>query len=106
MVLGLCLAVASRGSSLLAACGLLRALALLLAELGSGHWASVVAVHGLRCPVACGIFLIQGLDSVPCIHRQILINTGSQDKSTDKFLLVKNLRSAKLESNFPGGWKL
>lgn len=45
-----CSALSGCGESgLLSPCGvggLLRALVLLLAELGSRHWASVVAVHG------------------------------------------------------------
>ena len=35
--------------------------------MGSG-----VAVHGLSCPTACGIFLDQGSNLVPCIGRRIL----------------------------------
>ena len=30
-----------------------------------GEWASVVAVHGLSCPVACGISPGQGLSQCP-----------------------------------------
>ena len=33
---------------------------------------SVVMVHWLCCPRACGIFLYQGSNRVPCIGRQIL----------------------------------
>ena len=37
-----------------------------------GMWASVVVVHRLSCPEACGIFPDQGSTRVPCIGRQIL----------------------------------
>ena len=33
----------------------------------SGTWASVVAVHGLSCPEACGIFLFCGA-WLPLLH--------------------------------------
>ena len=72
------LVAASGGDSLVAICGLLIAAASLIAEprLWS-TWASLVEVHGLSCPAACGIFLGQGLnpgllpwqaDSLPLSH--------------------------------------
>ena len=72
------LVAASGGDSLVAMCGLLIAAASLIAEprLWS-TWASLVEVHGLSCPAACGIFLDQGLnpgllpwqaDSLPLSH--------------------------------------
>ena len=36
-----------------------------------GTQASEVVAHGLRCPVACGIFQARDQTSVPCIARQI-----------------------------------
>ena len=33
-----------------------------LRHTGSGGWVSVVAAHELSCPLACGIFLRQGMN--------------------------------------------
>ena len=42
------------------------------------HWlivmVSLVVAHRLSCPLACGIFLEKGLNSFPCIDREILNN--------------------------------
>ena len=40
--------------------------------LGLQRTGSIVVVHGLSHPVACGIFPDQGLNPCPCIGRQIL----------------------------------
>ena len=40
---------------------------------------SVVGVHGLSCPMACGIFLDQELNPCPCISRWILIHWISRE---------------------------
>ena len=76
---GLSLVVASGGYSLVAARGLLIAVASLVAEHGlEGAWASVVVAHRLSCPEACGISLDQGsnlhvlhwqADSYPLHHQ-------------------------------------
>ena len=56
----------SGGYSPVAVCGLLIVLASLVVEHGlSGAGASVVLVHRLSCPKACGIFLDQGLNLCP-----------------------------------------
>ena len=69
------------GLAFLAIKGLLMAAASLVAEPWlQGTWAQspqhmglVAAVHGLSCPVACGIFPNPGLNlCVPCIGRQVL----------------------------------
>ena len=58
---GLSLVVASGGYSLISGCGLLIAVASLVAEDGlQGMWASVVDTLGLGCSAACGIFPDQG----------------------------------------------
>ena len=60
-----------RAGTLIEASRLLIAVASLVAEHGfQGAWASVVAVHGLSCPKACGIFLDQGLNRCP-LHCQV-----------------------------------
>ena len=62
-----------RGLLFTVVCGLLSAVASLVAEQGlQSARASVVAVHGLRCPSACGIFPDQGSHCVPCIGMRIL----------------------------------
>ena len=53
-----------------------------LAERGLEGVDSVLMVHGLSCPVACGIFLDQGRASVPCIARWIL-NHGTTREAPD-----------------------
>ena len=60
---GLSLVAASRSSSLVVVRGLLT-MASLVAEHKLWNTGSAVVVHGLSCPVACGIFLNQG--SNPC----------------------------------------
>ena len=68
---GLSLVATSGDYSLLAVCGLLIAVALLVSEHGlQGMRASVIVAHGFSCPKACGIFLGQG--SIPCTGRWIL----------------------------------
>ena len=66
------LVVTSRGYTVVVMCGLLIAEASLVAEDRLSSLASVVAVHWLHCPRACGIFLYQGSNRVPCIGRRIL----------------------------------
>ena len=66
---GLSLVVASGVQA--AVCGLLTAVFSCCGPWGLGAWTSVVAVHGLRCSVACGIFAKQGSNHVPCIGRWI-----------------------------------
>ena len=41
--------------------------------------ASVVVVHGLICPTACGVFLDQGLNRVPCTGSWILIHCATRE---------------------------
>ena len=62
-VLSLCCCM---GFSLVVVCGLLVAVAFLVAEhrLQSSQALVGFVVHGLSCPVACGIFPDQGLN--PC----------------------------------------
>ena len=43
-----------------------------LQSMGSRHAGSIVAVGGLSCSTACGIFPDQGSNPVSCISRQIL----------------------------------
>ena len=63
------LVAASGGYYLDVVLGLLIALASLVAEQIPGLQGSVVVVHGLSCPAACGIFPDQGLN--PCtLHWQ------------------------------------
>ena len=63
---GLSLVAASRGYSLVEMCGLLFAVASLVAEQRLETMrASVVVAHGLSFPTACGIFLGQGSYSCP-----------------------------------------
>ena len=50
-------------------------------------WASVVVVHGLSCPVTCGIFLDQGLNPCP-LHWQ----ANSQHWTTRKSVFPINVR--------------
>ena len=45
--------------------------------LGLQRTGSIVVVHGLSHPVACGIFPDQGLNPCPLIGRQILYHQGS-----------------------------
>ena len=52
--------LASRGYSLVAAHGLLIAVASRCRAQALGLWTSVVVAHGLSCPAACGIFPAQG----------------------------------------------
>ena len=76
---GFSLVVASGGRSSAAACGLLIAVASLVAEQRlKGPRTSVVVAHGLSCSLACGVFLDQGLnpfvlhwqvDSLPVSHQ-------------------------------------
>ena len=46
-------------------CGLLIAVAPLVAEHGSRHTSSVVVAHGLSCSTACGIFMDQEWNLCP-----------------------------------------
>ena len=62
---GLSLLAASRGCFLLHCTGLSLRWLLLLWNTGSRAWTSVVTVHGCSCPVACEIFLDQGLNPCP-----------------------------------------
>ena len=75
----LSLVEASRGYSLVAVPGLLIVVASLVAELGlQGAWASVAVVHGLSCPVACGIFPDWELNPCPpALDSQPLDHQGS-----------------------------
>ena len=66
---GLSLGVVRRGYSILVVCGLLIAVAPLVAELGLEAWASEVALFGLSCSVACGVFPNQGSNLFP-LHWQ------------------------------------
>ena len=60
----LSLVVASGGYSVISVCGLLIAVASLVAEHGlQSLWASVVEILGLSCSVAREIFLDQGSNS-------------------------------------------
>ena len=59
------LVAASGGYYLDVVLGLLIALASLVAEQIPGLQGSVVVVHGLSCPAACGIFPDQGLNQCP-----------------------------------------
>ena len=70
-VLGLSLAAASRGYSLVAVHRLLTAVSLLVAEHGApGTQASVDVVHGFSWSMACGIFLNQGSNPCP-LHKRV-----------------------------------
>ena len=62
---GLSLVVESGGYSLVVVCGLLIAVASLVASHRLCTWASVIVMHGLSCPMECGIFLDQGLNPCP-----------------------------------------
>ena len=64
-VRGLSLAVASGGCSLWQCTGVSLEWFLLLRSTNPRARASVGVVHGLSCPVACGIFLDQGLNPCP-----------------------------------------
>ena len=66
------LVVTRKGYTVVVMCGLLIAKASLVAEDRLSNLASVVMVHWLCCPRACGIFLYQGSKCVSCIGRQIL----------------------------------
>ena len=57
---GLSLAVVRGGYSVLVVLGLLIAVASLVVELGLEAWASEVALPGLSCSVASGVFPNQG----------------------------------------------
>ena len=63
------LVAASGGYYLDVVLGLLIAVASLVAEQIPGLQGSVVVVHGLSCPAACGIFPDQGLNQCP-LHWQ------------------------------------
>ena len=74
---------------LVAVCGLLVAVASLIAECGPGcmgcsSWSSRALEGGLRscdslsCSEACGIFLDQGSNPVPCIGRRFLIHRATK----------------------------
>ena len=56
---GVSLGVVSRGSSVAVVASLAEEHRL------QGMWAAAVVAHGLSCPMACGIFLEQGLDPCP-----------------------------------------
>ena len=62
--------VAVSGYSLLWSLGFSLQWLLLLQSTGSRCMGSVVLVHGLRCPPACGIFLDQGSNPCP-LHWQV-----------------------------------
>ena len=49
----------------------------LVVEHSSRLMSSVIAVYGLSCFLACGIFLDQGLNRVPCFGRQIPIHCAT-----------------------------
>ena len=76
---GFSLIMESGGYSPVSVCRLLTAVASLVAELGlQSMQASVVVVHRLSCPAACGIFPDQGsnmcllhwkMDSLPLSHQ-------------------------------------
>ena len=62
------------------------------------HTGSVAVVHGLSCPMACGIFLDQGSNPCPLHCRQILIHWATREVL---FLLVLHqlhLRSSGIRS--------
>ena len=67
---GLSLVVASGGYSLVAEHGLLIVMASLTAEHRFVSLVQVVVVHGLSCPVVCGLLLDQGLNLCP-LHWQV-----------------------------------
>ena len=67
----LSLVVASGGYSVISVCGLLIAVASLVAEHGlQSLWASVVDILGLSCSVACEIFLDRG-SNLGSLHWQM-----------------------------------
>ena len=61
---------------------------------GSG---SVVVVHGLGCPIACGIFMDQGLNPCLLILASEFLTTGSPGKS-QRFFLSMSHQEAELRS--------
>ena len=73
------LVVASEGSSLVAVHRLLIAVVSLVRH-SLGAQASAVVVHGLSCPVACEIFLDQGLNL--CLGRQTPIHCTTRKVTT------------------------
>ena len=78
---GLSLVVASGDYSLVAVRRLLIAVAYLVAEHRlQGVQASVVVVHGLACPMACGIFPGQDRTHTPALAGRFL-TTGPPGKS-------------------------
>ena len=84
---GFSLVVASGGYSLGVVCRLLIAAASPVVE--PGHLdmrASVVVVHGLSCPVACGIFLDQAWNPGPPALASGVLTTGSPWRSQDTLL--------------------
>ena len=87
-VRGLSPVVVSRGYSTAVAHGLLIVVASLLADHGLWSVGSVAVVHGFSCPLACGIFLDQGLN--PCIVHHVspalsceFLTTGPPGKSQE-----------------------
>ena len=64
------LVAASGAYSLAVMCGLLAAVASLVAEHGLQSPGEIVVVHGLSCSAACGTFLDQGLNICP-LHWQL-----------------------------------
>ena len=66
---GLSLVAESGTYSLVAVCGLLFAVAPLVLEHELQSLGSVAVVHGLSCPMACGILPHQGSNPYP-LHRQ------------------------------------
>ena len=63
---GFSLVVGNGGCSPAVVCGLLAAVASLVAEHGlEGTWASVVVANGLSCPAAYGIIPVQGSNLCP-----------------------------------------
>ena len=84
---GLALVVASEGCFLVVAHGLLTAVVSPVAEHQFVNLGQVAVVHGLSCPVACGILLHQGLNLRPLhwqVDAQLLDHRGSPSSFSQK----------------------
>ena len=77
----LCLVVADGGYPLVEVHGLLIAVDAPIVEQGLRCTGSIAMAHGLSCPKACGIFLDQGSNPVPCIGRWVVKHWGPPGKS-------------------------
>ena len=72
---------------------LLTAAASFVVEHGLQSEGSVIAAHGLHCPLACGIFLDQGLNPCPLHLAGRFFTIKPPEKSPSVCILTKTIHS-------------